>query len=268
MSVSEGRLHRLARLYGVQTSYHDIEGGLRRATPGALIDALRALGAPLSGPEDVEDTLRARERELGTRALPPVVVAWDGRMPPLTLRSSGRASARLALRLRLEDGEERMWTTTSVGRVRPPWDDLPFGYHELTGTDGGGGRAGRGPTLVISAPLQAVGPEALRADGGSARLWAAFLPLYALETERSWGVGDLTDLAELARWVAAQGGSLLGTLPLLAAFLDEPFEPSPYSPVSRLYWNELYADVSDTRGLDDCPEARAALASAALEDRI
>jgi 4-alpha-glucanotransferase len=28
----------------------------------------------------------------------------------------------------------------------------------------------------------------------------------------------------------------------LAAFLDTPFEPSPYSPASRLFWNEFYVD--------------------------
>jgi 4-alpha-glucanotransferase len=36
----------------------------------------------------------------------------------------------------------------------------------------------------------------------------------------------------------------VSTLPLLAAFLDEPFEPSPYSPISRLFWNEFYLDPS------------------------
>jgi hypothetical protein len=28
--------------------------------------------------------------------------------------------------------------------------------------------------------------------------------------------------------------------PLLAAFLDEPYNPSSYAPVSRLFWNELF----------------------------
>ena len=32
------------------------------------------------------------------------------------------------------------------------------------------------------------------------------------------------------------------TLPLYAGFLDEPFDPSPYAPVSRQHWNEVYLD--------------------------
>ena len=36
----------------------------------------------------------------------------------------------------------------------------------------------------------------------------------------------------------------MGTLPLLAGFLDEPYDPSPYVPVSRRWWNELYLDLA------------------------
>ena len=46
----------------------------------------------------------------------------------------------------------------------------------------------------------------------------------------------------MARWSAGLGGSAVATLPLLAAFLDEPCDPSPYTPASRLFWNELYVD--------------------------
>src|SRR5207253_733809 len=57
-----------------------------------------------------------------------------------------------------------------------------------------------------------------------------------------YGPGDLTRMRMLAEWTAGLGGDLVGSTPLNAAFLDEPFEPSPYLPVSRLHWNELYAD--------------------------
>jgi 4-alpha-glucanotransferase len=61
---------------------------------------------------------------------------------------------------------------------------------------------------------------------------------------------------------------VIATLPLFAAFLDEPFEPSPYSPASRLFWNELYVDVDRAPGVADVPEAHAALADPHTRDAV
>ena len=83
-----------------------------------------------------------------------------------------------------------------------------------------------------------------RAHAGPARSWGLFVPLYALPGP--FGPGDLTRMRLLAEWTAGLGGDLVGSTPLNAVFLDEPFEPSPYLPVSRLYWNELYADPAAT----------------------
>jgi 4-alpha-glucanotransferase len=55
---------------------------------------------------------------------------------------------------------------------------------------------------------------------------------------------------------------------LLAAFLDEPFNPSPYAPVSRSFWNELFLDVSRIAELSDCPAARSAMNSPAFRGEL
>jgi len=52
------------------------------------------------------------------------------------------------------------------------------------------------------------------------------------------------------------GGSTVGTLPLLAQFLDQPFEYSPYSPASRMFWNELFIDVESVPEFARSEEAR------------
>ena len=55
---------------------------------------------------------------------------------------------------------------------------------------------------------------------------------------------------------------MVATLPLLATFLDHSSDPSPYAPASRLFWNELYVDISSLPELHHCAEARAWVESA------
>ncbi len=61
---------------------------------------------------------------------------------------------------------------------------------------------------------------------------------------------------------------MVATLPLLAAFLDEPFEPSPYAPASRLFWNELYLDPRELPEFADTPAAQRLVASGELRREI
>ena len=129
-------------------------------------------------------------------------------------------------------------------------EPLPPGYHRLAVDSS----EERHEALVISAPSRCY-------EGPPDRRWGAFLPLYALRSERSWGTGDLTDLGELIQWARSLGADTVGTLPMLAAFLDQPFERSPYAPVSRLFWNELYVDVERAPELARCPEARELIGS-------
>lgn len=260
-------LKTLARLYGVQTSYWDALGHHVEASPESLLAALaamNALEAPLEGPGDVAEALQARSEELAGRLIEPVVVAWDGQVPAIELRPGDdrgdRSSARGAVgcHLDLEGGERRGWMVDLDGlSLQPPRDDLPSarlltlpeplppGYHRLRVEVSG--RSAE--ALVISAPRQAY-------TGDGAPLWGVFLPLYALETARSWGAGDFSDLEALADWTAGLGGGVVGTLPMLGAFLDEPYEPSPYAPASRLFWNEIYLDPRRLREAEESPSVR------------
>src|SRR6266852_6481490 len=97
-------------------------------------------------------------------------------------------------------------------------------------------------------------------------MWGVFGPLYAVHSETSLGIGDFRDLGELQEWVGGLGGRLVATLPLFATFLDEPFEPSPYSPVSRRFWSEAYVELDALPELEASAAVRAALdeAQAAL----
>lgn len=243
-------LRRLARLYGVQDSYLDQEGVRVGAAPEALLAALRALGAPVVSAGDTAAAMRARQRELWEWRLEPVLVAWEGELPTVELRlPEGAAAGSAELTLQFEEGGVYAWRVdlaqarllarrrigggAYVALGLPGPDVLPLGYHRLT-VEAAGRRLG---ALVIAAPLRTY-------SSGAKREWGVFLPLYALHSHHSWGVGDLTDFGGLVDWAAGQGAGFVGTLPLLSAFLDTPFDPSPYAPVSRLFWNELYIDVT------------------------
>ena len=53
MRVSLSQLHHLAGLYGIKTSYLDMDDHLRSASREALLAVLKAMGAPVVGMEDV-----------------------------------------------------------------------------------------------------------------------------------------------------------------------------------------------------------------------
>jgi 4-alpha-glucanotransferase len=219
---ASGALEALAAAEGVLRSYTDTTGRRRRASPPALAAVLRALG------HDVEESgrgaaeaLRAAEAARAARLAEPVPVAWGGSRARTALGVHGRVTWTLAL----EDGGE-LGGYADVGSLELP--RLPYGRHRLRLEAGGR----TDDMTVLQAPR--------RAPAGPARSWGLFVPLYALPGP--FGPGDLTRMRRLAAWTAGLGGDLVGSTPLNAAFLDEPFEPSPYLPVSRLFWNELYVD--------------------------
>jgi 4-alpha-glucanotransferase len=264
-------LHSLAHLYGVQTAYYDVERQRRGASAEVLLRVLQALGAPLETLADVPAALKERRAAPWLRGVEPVVVAWQGQRTQFELRRPGaEAETRVVCCLALENGDRREWSAAG-GDVTPIADemaggrryvaqrlplpsDVPVGYHRLH-VDASGREF---EALVIAAPRRAYTPFG---TDGDAAAWGAFLPLYALRTADDWGVGDFGDLESLASWVASLGGSFVATLPLLAAFLDMPFEPSPYSPASRLFWNELFVDLERAPELQHCPAAQRRLAS-------
>jgi 4-alpha-glucanotransferase len=109
--------------------------------------------------------------------------------------------------------------------------DLPYGCHVVEfDTD-----RGPGETVVVTAPPTMPRQPDLNGTGG------LFAPTYAL-WERDRPLPSFANLHELARSAKTAGLSVVSTLPLYATWLDDPFDPSPYSPISRLHWNEVYLD--------------------------
>ncbi|MEO8457206.1 MAG: 4-alpha-glucanotransferase [Chloroflexota bacterium] len=269
-SSPSSALRKLANLYGVELSYVDAAHERRFASSEGVLAALKALGAPITAEGDVANAVVERQRELWLQMIEPVAVAWDGVAPAIEVRLPVSAKGTLHIEMMLETGETTRWNA-DISRLRvtdraeiagdyyvartlvlKP-KRLPEAYHRLSV------RLGRrtAEALVISAPTKCYAGEGEPA-------WGVFLPLYALQSERSWGSGDFSDLASLAAWTAELGGETVSTLPLFAQFLDQPFVPSPYSPASRLFWNEFYLDVSASPDLASSREAQRIVASAAF----
>ncbi|MBW3595892.1 MAG: 4-alpha-glucanotransferase [Planctomycetes bacterium] len=270
-------LYNLARLYGVEIAFDDVTGRRREASADSLLAVLASLGAPAAKLGDVKQALRDRRQSLWRRGVEPVMLAWDGGPAEAAIRLP-RSQARGAWEcvLHCEDGSERRWSgrleeladgdsavverTAYVEKRLPLPHRIPLGYHRLVIELGGR----QFETLLLAAPTRAYSPQ----GRGWERSWGVFLPLYALHSQESWGAGDFDDLADLAQWVQDLGGGLVGTLPLLAAFLDEPYEISPYAPVSRLFWNEFYVSLRNVPELPLSGAARELLASSEFHREV
>src|SRR5262249_35832448 len=91
---------------------------------------------------------------------------------------------------------------------------------------------GRAESLGHSRPHPALRAALSRRKRESERRWGIFAPMYALHSRRNPAAGDLTDFENLMDWMHGLGATVAGTLPLLGAFLDEPFDPAPYAPAT------------------------------------
>jgi 4-alpha-glucanotransferase len=265
-------IRHLAGLYGIQSSYRDALGQRRQASPEAMLAVLRSLGASIHQPADVAAASARREEELGTRFAQSVYVVWGNSRPRFLFNVPQSAAAEtVAAELRSETGETIPWPIPlAAGKVLDHHDfggrvfvtvqvefqeKLPAGYHRLRGAIAGQPF----DSLVIVAPRKAYPP------GPVAPEWGVFLPVYALHSAGSWGAGDYADLNTLVNWTSRMGGSAVATLPLLPAFLDAPYDPSPYAPVSRLFWNDFFIRPELAPEFEGSPAARELVAGAEFQ---
>jgi alpha-1,4-glucan:alpha-1,4-glucan 6-glycosyltransferase/4-alpha-glucanotransferase len=236
-------LRALAQAHGVTVSYLD-HGGVQRTAPRAsIVAALEALGV-VDAADDPRGALTARRAS--SPLLDAVVVVEGDREAPTIPATVPPDVEALECELTTEDGATTVWLAPLRDTSPTPGGDavvarlelprsLPPGYHALTARTG----ARSSTAHVFARPTSGARgrfDDAWRAVGVAA-------PLFTLHSARSWGCGDLSDLDQLAALAAPHGASVIATLPLLAGFGPRPFEPSPYLPVSRLFWHERWLDV-------------------------
>ncbi len=251
-------LRALARAYGISASYLNVDNQLVWAPEETLAHLVNIVsgrelvdedGVDPAGVRKTLDELRAERVE---RGLPPVLVAWDGELS--TLRCWMKKAGAPECVFHLEEGGRinmpsgilfsRQRSFSLAGDVSQVelsvGAELPFGVHELEIA-----REGMTPAraVVVSAPRR------IKDDGYA---WGAFAPAYAIRTGEEPGIGGFRELRQVAEFIKKSGGDFLGTLPMLPSVLEgDHIDFSPYSPVSRLFWNEVFLDIENLPGGND-----------------
>lgn len=234
-------LVRVAGLIGIETHYTDALGQTGTASDESLRALIAAFGLP-ADPAAAAAAIADRGRAAPFGLGPVHLVRAEDPHPTLTLRLPAAACS-IAWSCRREDGE------TQSGGFAPPAQTaalplppgLPLGYHRL---------AIEANSLhteidLVVAPARCHLPPPL---GKGARSWGLTCQLYGLHSAHDWGMGDFTDLAEIAAAAGTSGAAVLGINPLHARFAAEPLHFSPYSPSSRSWLDHLYIDPTAAPG--------------------
>ncbi|MET9543645.1 4-alpha-glucanotransferase [Streptomyces sp. NPDC006553] len=216
-------LARLAARHGVATAYSPSAGVTVPVPDATVVAVLGALGVDAATPEAVAAALDAAERADRESLLPPTLVRWRGAEsadPPADLPPG-----------------TRLRVTTEGGGVvtGQDWERLPLGVHavEAQAPDGRAATA----TLIV-APARVPAPER--------RAYGLLVQLYSLLSTRSWGMGDLGDLRELATWAGrTHGAGFVQVNPLHAGVPGAPSDPSPYRPSSRRFPDPVHLRIEE-----------------------
>jgi 4-alpha-glucanotransferase len=218
VSAPEPALLARAAELGIDTTYVDVHRQRHDADPAALAA--------------VVDMLDADAAAGGPPVFEPVVIAGRGDPPTSDGHVLGAAHRRVTdTELELADGTIVAVRVLPDGHSLAVPEALPIGCHTL-----------RVETFAGSATSTVVcPPQSMLTRGNWHGGSGLFVPTYALwDHDRplpSFGL-----LARLARALADLETEVLTTLPLYATFLEDPFDPSPYAPASRLHWNEVFLD--------------------------
>ncbi|BBA97443.1 putative 4-alpha-glucanotransferase [Actinacidiphila reveromycinica] len=212
---------RLAGLYGVDVTYRPTADTEVPVPEDTIVAVLAALGVDASTHYAVKDAVAAYEQREGNRLLDPCTV----------LRAGHDTLDAVLARLPRGSG------LTVASRTGEPLAAAPTapGRYALRATT---------PDGRVSTGDLVVAPE--RLPGPPERTFGFMAQLYSTLSSRSWGMGDLADLADLAAWSGRTlGAGFVQINPLHAAVPGHPTDPSPYRPSSRRFPDPVYLRVEE-----------------------
>ena len=241
-------LQQLADAYGIATDYWDWRGRHVEVARETIVAVLAALDVDASTAEAAARALEEKHRLRWSRMLPPCLAMREHRTGSIEVHVPHGDPAETWIEL--ETGGSR-GPLRQLENWSPPQEiggelvgeasfeisaDLPLGYHTLHARS-----YDRHATMpLIITPVWLGFPERM----GERRAWGLAAQLYSVRSRQSWGVGDVSDLEDLAVWSAGEhGADFVLVNPLHAAEPVAPMEPSPYLPTSRRFANPIYLRV-------------------------
>jgi 4-alpha-glucanotransferase len=266
MNEYEKLIAELSDLVGIVPEYYDIFGKRHGTLQESAIAVLSAMGLQVGSLEEASrEILKIRLRSwLGI--LDPVFVVSVNAQPlhlpvHVPLPEGKEGEAEIVVEIENEQGGKETVTCAGTGMkineqriiddrryVRVPVSLPPqdLGYYAIAVTcshrepvfDAGAQTIRKSARLIIT-PDTCHMPDRLQ----NGKSWGIAVNLYALRSERNWGVGDLGDLRTLVGWAARLNAGLIGINPLHDIPNTAPFGISPYSPITRLYRNFIYIDM-------------------------
>jgi 4-alpha-glucanotransferase len=266
-------LNSLCALFRIDTEYYDIWGNHHLTPRETKLAILASFGLDTSDPDSLERSAHARLDLLWSSPLDPVsVLSSTCVRPAVTLRAPALyLDGHVAAALYYEDGTSAtFWheikhlreSARRLGRSGS-WvayelelpTNLPLGYHDLEIVLSAPMQPDlRAAQRVISTPDRAWLPERLEQGG---KLAGLAISLYGVRSARNWGAGDFTDLAAITDWAASSLGiSFLALNPLHAIHNRQPYNTSPYLPLSSFYRNLLYIDIEALEEYADSPSTQ------------
>ena len=276
----------LCQEFGVDREYWDIWGNRHEASSECKAAILSSMGLDTSSANRLSLSADALTASQWTRGLPPVLVLSVTDSAPVagfTVPDATMDSGHVTLSLRWEDGGTDS-CEYSLNGLKPTGartvqgagysalnlplpGSLRIGYHELAAVvTGPGGTQKRSLCRLVVAPDKAWLPKSLEQDG---KLAGLAVSLFGVRSQTNWGIGDFTDLRRLTRWASTSlGVSFLGLNPLHALHNREPYNTSPYLPLSVYFRNPIYLDVEATEDFKACPLARRIVKGDAFQAKL
>jgi (1->4)-alpha-D-glucan 1-alpha-D-glucosylmutase len=276
-------LDRLCALFGIDIEYTDVWGKRHQVSDDTKQRLLDAMGIDIRGNSDLAGMVEEAEARTWRCLLMPVqvLIETDDTFQTVLSVPLAKVGDIFRWRLTLESGEiiDRQCRPIELAVIEkgniadelfvryalPLPSRLAIGYHSLKieqlSDDRADGRYGARDEIahdgqvmsLIVVPATCYLPPALEANE---KVWGPAIQLYAVRSQRNWGMGDFGDLRSVVKFAAESGASFVGSNPLHALFPRDPAWASPYSPSSRNFLNVLYLDPEAVEDFAECEPAR------------